>query len=841
MRPGRITLLLVLASSPVMPWKSSLAGTRSPHGEHFKFAVDKVLPLRFQGEGLEWQVQRGTLMDAATTYTGDGNSHGNTLLLDERIPDGSDGGTLDPNDAAQLQDALNFNSGPMYRWWTRMLESYSQANWDVPRLSFTTGPGGMVFTRKSYGGPRNLNAQPVSKTYEYMGNMIHLVQDNSSPAHAANVRHMLFDGVEWWHFQSNLLGGTASRGADAPIDSDAAGIAQQLDGGLVQEQMKLFFTQEGLNHTDRSSLAKYDARNEPRNPESLRPFIDQVLRGVIQDTRLNAMPDPDPVAGRMTDSRRALFGQAFLAYAGNNATGRKLTETQIKTIDAYERHGLGIFSDYPDRPLMGNPDLLPDFDPNANGVTDDVKGGYYANILHRLQGGNPFKPESAEMGTSLIADSSKYVKDPGNSWKTLNQGRALWLPHPNYIGGAFDLNWGSYGGYFGFPGRFPTAAQFFFWNGSIGGLLRTIFDRGQGAISPGDLYLTHIADPPGTYDPITPVQGRFHDERAFELIQPFNDSAIGVAQVVNSTLWTARILNGLSYSLPPLINEFRMVPRQITRPQISLDKQYKQPYMSVASDKGGQLHVSLGFNRPGTYYVRVFAIPKEAMARNLNSGVPTSSMDGVSSRPITFQNKRVGGVMPEKKAELFQTDIAFGRSYDFVYAGLPLFPLRVVVGEKSTSDFNLTTPSSQDWANAPLEIQVDGGATNGTDDAKTGYKKEFVLTWNGEAAAAQYIDSESPHYDASPYLNAPTTGPKTLTSREYFFFIKVYRQGWDGAFARNQYKFLSSNKEILEKYAWWNQPWDPSRLPSPLLVNQQIMIPDELIPILVDSSPVKVL
>ena len=181
-RPLCFLLLAACAAPPALAWKSTkyLYGDTGPlnasvHGPQTLRALEVLCGLYPAGKD-EWDHYGAVLLHATGDLDGDANSHGNLLFTDERA---------DPEGNRPSSDtALDYNGGPFYRYWIRAVEANAAANADVePRL------------RRERSRTRGLDVP-----HRYFGYLVHLAEDQCVPAHAANVRHGPWEGVEWWHW-----------------------------------------------------------------------------------------------------------------------------------------------------------------------------------------------------------------------------------------------------------------------------------------------------------------------------------------------------------------------------------------------------------------------------------------------------------------------------------------------------------------------------------------------------------------------------------------------------------------------------------------------------------------
>lgn len=851
-------LTLLLAAGPVAVagglWKTKVATgvNRSVHEKHSERARN-ILILKDGGPGTsEWRIY-GSLIDEATgTVRNDANSHGNVIIaLGERDKEG-------PEDLTdELRKApLAFNGGPFYRWWTRIIEANGQYNLGLP----SRPANGLGSWRRPMLPTRD--AKPV---YRYMGYMTHLVQDNCSPAHAANIRHGIYEGIEYWHWQSIPFGG---QGLDVPQETVSA-LLDQMNGDSQkfwrQEAFKKFWKQARESVLEPHAPEKYNRGLSGINPEdpSQRNTIEANMRAVIDDTRKLYMPD----------AQRLKTTNIFRLYDWPNP-GRRAHE-----LDPPGSNDVKRMWDYEDASvLMGTSKKYPLSGEAPAGASSDIqdagrllqriytKPQYQvdpstANAAERRWVTNTFSGHPIGSTTSPLwwwdrtpTAGTDPFQDPAA--KPLNAHRMPYLPNPDYVGRGFDLNWGSYGGFFGYPGRKQVDV-----NASIG----TDLFRNDARITPGDLYCQHSSQ---EYDPRdNHLLFGYRDERTLRDLKAHPHYVeIGNAQVKNSVFWTASLLHSLSMALPPVLTHFqvdprvpRRVPLGIVVPRLDLDLT-----SLLALPKLGA-YITLGFetNRATEpYRMEFFAIPKAQIKevngrprrQNFSAGMFLNCTREISQGPqkalyaSDFGIEDLGGDTtwngnpPDPAPQV----PVFYRDYDFVYAQLSLFPLKVC----------LTNPVDRNGCLQPGQITLPNlgirlaGSTliaNPQSDAPQAHafkSGNLSFIWDGQVGkAVDWAGAEDPR--GSAYLTQVPQAPGTYTlkSGEYFILAVVYREGLRDAFASNQFKLTNAFKERLEDLQWWQADWAKvmDGTPNHPLDNakQKILIPDELFPVLIDSGAIR--
>ena len=177
---------------------------------------------------------------------------------------------------------------------------------------------------------------------------------------------------------------------------------------------------------------------------------------------------------------------------------------------------------------------------------------------------------------------------------------------------------------------------------------------------------------------------------------------------------------------------------------------------------------------------------------------------------------------------------------------MPVIPLKVIKGSWLIPQANLSKNAS--GANAILggpTVIAPSELSIGSTDAESGdpYNFSISFTWTGEVGDPKGMFNDAmPNGSgiASDYLKDPNAKVKTLRDGDYFMLAVVYRKYWQDAFARNQFKILYPDKQLLEKGTWYSSAWSPSFLKSCQGATSPPantpMIPDELIPFHFDST-----
>lgn len=849
MRPGAFLFLLAAGISlSGAAWKTSLVGVnRSVHEKHTKYAW-KILLERAGNPGTsEWSRFGGLLEASAGTLKSDANSHGNVVIgSGERDSVGPE-----PITDELLTQPLTFNGGPFYRWWCRMQEANAQYNLGLPARP----PNRLGVWRRD-----GLPTRDISAVYRYMGYMAHLVQDNCSPAHAANIRHGVYEGIEYWHWRSLAWGGS---GMDLPQE-DVPTLLLQMNS-------------DGRGFWVRSEFQKYWDNTQDKNASHDSDFFDRgiwngeqqkageaLLLRVINDTRSLYMPD----GVKLRTSRLFDFYDApFPGRRAHEVGGRSELRNNVWVAWDYEDNSVWatsgkVFS------LFGNP---PANAAEPYRTAGPLLGQIYAKPQYQVDPATAIGPERTyltdtfrTLGVGNTADArwwwetSPSGSDPFSdpTAKPLNAHRVPYLPNPDYVGHGFDLNWGSYGGYFGYPGRVPV-------DGDVSKATMTIDAfRADGRITPGDLYSQHVAR---TYDPRNNglIDG-YRDERALGELKPHPsyESSIGNAQVKNSVFWTASLLNSLSMAVPPILTHFQVEPRVPKRgfwetqiPENTFDLGSLLP----VPRQGAYLSLAFAANRNAEIYqVEFYAVPKNLINEDGNrprqqaysAGAFLNCTRQISQGPrmalysSDFGIEDLGGDTTETGGPPGPASPmpVYYRDYDYVHSQFLLIPLQVcwanaLKPNECYSDGQITVPG-KGLVLPPLLVD-----TNPLSMPFKSSKHAFIwdgvvggaVTWQGAA------DPRGEKYLAKDPLNPSR---KTLISGEYFVLAVLYRKGARWAFANNQFKLMSPLKEKLETLAWWKANWSKvvDGQPDQILEDskRKILIPDELYPILLDSGAIKV-
>lgn len=829
MKIRTLTLCLIASSCcplQVRAWKTRLAN-RSVHGWHTYWALD-ILQAKAHSE--EWRRYRELLEDSSGSLLNDSNSHGNLILqFWERL---GNEGPSDPNspEGKLVAAPLTFNGGPFYRYFIRLQEANAQINGGIPD---DPGPSGRNNARS--GWKRNAVNRPARTVYRYMGYLTHLVQDNCSPAHAANIRHGIFEGIEFWHWHGTQLGG---RGADVPQRSvqDLLGVlnARSAVGGSSYSwwDQTAFQSYWSLD----SNESKY-LRDRGRLDNSLgfhKP-IEDFLTKVVDDTR-RWMPRPENV--KTTLEARAL----------GEVDSQKVWKFEDSRLHYFDSSWTDSVKDYING-LKGD----------SNNPQSWTEG---AALIRKIQSNPQFQPTSLDSSSGYLATvnmTSPVSWDPNDIWKTLNQGKALWLPNPEYHGQAFEFrNWGSYGGYFGFPGRYSVEGD-----AAASTFIDDFFTTNKARIIPGDLYLKH---PDQGYAVDRGGTGYFNDERSLDSISA-NFEWIGNEQVERSVLWSAVLLENLSKSLPPVITGVTVSPRRRGESphwwdilNVLRDDPKGLPIKGT-SQLGANIRVKFGANRnQEAYKVEFYAIPKLAIFKELSGeragqlsctrkitlNDPENKVLYASDIEITDNDGNVGRDEGHLATPIEITE--FKRNYDYVYSSLPLFPLKGVQGAFTFSQSNLSANSGESTQQSPMLIPTSSISIEPLNsfDAPP-YVGNVEFTWTGEVgqpvflSGDKYLNDSDKVFEKSIFdrLQPFMSGGRTLLrSGEYFILIVLYREGMRNSFAHNQFKLMTEDRKFLESFDWWSKmPWSGEGARS--FSGGLIKIPDELYPFIIDGDSVR--
>ena len=824
-----LALLIVSHSSvPLFAWKTKKGILQSVHEIQARRAAE-FLMMRYAANTREWARFRVSVEEACGTLTNDGNAHGNALPMAER---------RDPEDSARIPfstDALTFNGGPVYRWFTRALEAHGQVDHSLPDrfLVDASWPVSKESWRRTRGrGPAaERSPRTPAQVYRYLGFMVHLAQDNSSPAHIANIRHGPWDGVEWWHWDAWGLGGG---GASAPA----------LAADLAIAYGPWFDVQRGEIAGKASFFWNYDNKTLAMDPQG------RDLRGASKEGW-----DFKPLDGILTDLVRA---------------NRALVMNRARAGEPGGPYPF-YFRGFGDPTAPQGRWILPDAAPSIWSFEANWVAGYYLNRLGSgpafaqalfTSGGVAsqvrFLPE-AEHGILLaneVIPFDQFPERPSLRWQQLNDGRTPWIPHPNYSGNAFDARWGSYGGFFGFPGRMPIEGQFPGFN-----LTADFFTRGKQRITPGDLYTVHEhLDQYNEQDLLAAVDERSlaPSQSPMARARPSGWAAEFGQELQNrATLWSAALMDSFSRALPPVINRFTVEPRRVTGSPFDgatgLPAWYDQrvlPWLSGTS--GARISLELDLNRSDDYTFELFAVPRRQFMEPRDWSRPISFWSLANPGATLWESdvKVLDEPGSEGTGELPVASNYPGRNADLVYSKLMGYPLVLARGFKPVRERNFLSmdPSEVLASPAPMVPLL----TNDEASGRYAFRYEGAFDWTGEVGDPVRILKEDGSLgggepaDGMPIPTAPLVieGKKLLLSGDYLLLLVAYRNGWRYAFARNQYKSLSPAKEVLEFQQWWvpeskwTNDWVNNAIRASRLPGAQIrqMIPDELVPIRVDTT-----
>jgi hypothetical protein len=520
----------------------------------------------------------------------------------------------------------------------------------------------------------------------------------------------------------------------------------------------------------------------------------------------------------------------------NRPGGRWVNDTQAKAIWSHEADQLSGFREK----LGSGPDFaLPLFGIGPIGQANLAPAG--TNGI-RLGGG--------------VLPFDRYPTVPSTRWQDLNRMKTPWIPNPAYKGEGFDTRWGSYGGYWGFPGRLPIEGGPAWWD-----VVWSIREPGIGRITPGDIYTVHhpvsdyddrstfVPDERNKWDVSSPLAKKTIPGGGYELGQElFNRAA----------LWSAILMESFSQSLPPVISRFTLNPRNVSGQPFSINQNSREGFDQrvlpwVAGTLGGQLTIRLDMNRWDDYFFEIYAIPRSQFAN------PVDWKRGIffwssSTRAHTLwpsdlavtEDSEAGGGLPSN----YPT-----RNEDYAYSKIKGYPLVLSRGFRSVRENNFLNSDASQILPWPISIPASTLSFQTVADTanpdRYPYYKETLLDWTGEVRdPIQVLDQDgnqggpAPPNEVLPVLDIQ--GKKLLPSGAYLLFLVAYRRDQRFAFARNQYKFLTPSKEVLEYLEWWaaRQPWTNEFVDSAIANHHArsdgsrpiSMIPDELCPIRVDTK-----
>lgn len=806
---------------PLQAWKTTLAGSNSVHGRISNGALDVIRTSVNRGnefKNAEWDRFGVTLHDACGWLNNDSNAHGNLIWNeDRRDPDGN---PLEPSLGEKFWDPLNFNGGPFYRWWFRALQAEALCSAVAVRRP---GPS----TRfQEWSRTRAVDgSSPVdaSRIYQYLGLMAHLIQDNSAPAHMANIRHGWWEGVEWWHDAGGtLLGG---RGRDMPLDPGRLP-SIPLDSATGPNWSEISSVIASSFFNNNKIIGDYDPSKRGRQADPLpyRKFTG-LLRQIVKKNVAHLMPGiavPPPY---------------FDARAGNQS--RALTHAEKEALKVWEQ-GPGTTADeikfnrgLGQHPIYGN----------------DASGRPLKAAQVQFNGGQLF------VQGQWFQDGSHALSDV---WHSLNDRRTLWIPNGDYSGEAFDTNFGSYGGHWGFPNRdFPFSAQ-----DDIGLDIRS--GNTKGRVFPGDLYVVH---PDQNYNPGHDASLDYRDERSFEkvglnpIIQNSSLADIGGQLVDRAAMWSAVLYETVSKFLPPMMTSFHFRPRGTD----GRNDYSKQPLPWFSADLGATISLGFDTNRYEDCVVEFYALPLdqfrqlENWKRTMSLGNPPSSVLFEADLSVFDQfPTETGTSSPPPGTPMPGPDPRHGirPPYDYCYQQIVGYPVKVVWGERSLEDWNfLSTTSPEDPSPSHL-LTVPAsqfGSTSGSEGvpitARLPYKFQKTFTWNGEVGDPSVLfpdQFEAGGPSPSNYQALNRDGKKALPSGQYLMMAIVYKQGNRIAFSSNQYKLQNSSKIALEFNDWVNQSWTDAFLQESVrnltsgASPPGFTLPDELFPIRVDNTSPRV-
>jgi len=812
MRRSVLICLLVLGVAPQgQAWKSKayklgIPLNSSAHSAQTERAVG-LLQAHYPSNRFEWDVFQPTLVDASGTLVGDSNAHGNIIFVGEREdPEGSpvaSGGL-------SAEAAIAYNGGPFYRYWIRAVEAHGQVCGDVDATH-----------RRLQGS----SGRPTTDTYRYFGYLAHLVEDQCVPAHACNIRHGPWEGVEWWHWQSGTSGGG---GLADPLP--VANLLPYMESlGWDNHYEFIQFWQDEKKHESDRGINK-------TKPGALHNIVHGFLGEAIKNTQDRWAP------GLMSKLGATPY---FNTYANG---GHVLSELDLQR----------VWADEDRRSLL---DYTPD---NTNWIAFSNNLRYlwvippddfnFYDTRPQFRAGNA---ADEGPGNLWIGDDPRILgntlADSIGPYGQLNRNTAPWLPNPAYKGEAFDGRWGSYGGFWGIPGRTPVEGHYgaeanYKWDAATGQ---------KGRITPGDLYTLHTGT---TYDPDHPYtwpsgEIGYNDERSWAPIdvnQSLKD--IGFEQINKAAMWSAVLLENLSKALPPRIVDLKMTNRieqlpgwakvisGITRP-------------GWLSAPGAWIDLTVGVNRMDEYDVEFYAVPQAWFRKNDPSRwrrhITTGSHQSLWPSDITvnvanYKLSQDNNPPDNAKADSYG---AFSRDYDFVYDQMPVIPLKVIKGKKQIQEASLYSPGANEPSASPVvipasEVVTYRQAQEAADLLETdAYSFSQTFTWTGEVGNPKGLFSDTMpdgSGTASDYLKDPKATVKTLRDGSYFLLAVIYRKYWRDGFARNQFKILYPDKQVLEYGTWWSSVWNQDFFAACQAAGQRPsdapMIPDELIPFNSDGA-----
>ena len=829
MRARKLTalaVLMVMETTHLMAWKSSLLAPNagmSPHGRFTRHALD-LIQERVPGEK-EWLNYGDLIVVSAGQVKNDVNSHGNVILdVAER--------DFDPNfdpDGTLARDASAFNSGPFYRFWVRMQESAAHLNMGIPRRDSSSRSVQRLWRRFPN---RDFKADAI---YRYMGYMAHLAEDNAVPAHAANVRHGVYEGLEYWTWGALFLGGNGKKDLE---EAEMGQVRTRMNGeGWWSQPTLLSCKRDELIDTAKDKVIEDRGFSGSKSSTAVEGFLTQFVTRTCQDIQMPEFQKDELIFKMVKDGGR-----------------RPDDEAACKGIHDYEQN-----LDYS---LFG--------DPNGSGSAKLI-----TQILAVPQPQYTDRPFQTRYDPGVYAPglSPQWYYLDGDSFggKSLNEGRAPYLPNPNYTGKAFDTQWGSYGGYYGFPGRCPPESGAF--SAYVGDAL---WHSASGQIHPGDLFMYHV-------DPIQYNAGeirslyesdslkfwkttKYWDERSqgpFDANPAFK--GIVALAMKDAVTWAASTLANLSAAIPPVITHFDIKP--LARDAKQASKGLVKPSWQISS-RGADLELAFQSSRNADFQVEFYAIPADRIVAepsrpraagaylnctrklSLNSKMALWKSD-IGVEDMGGDTSFTGGLPTEPddygKAPNY-------RDYDYVYAELPLIPLDV----KSASGVEgWVTTLPNKGLGIKGKLAPSSPVYNDVGDLLPNLKLSYetgIQTFKWEGLVGEkpvtlmgddfQLADGTKQYE---HIVSSGNGKHRLKSGAYFILTVLYREGCREVVALNQFKLMSPLKEQLEKSNWWRETtsviprWKDAlnaKAPATILSDaQQFMIPDELVPILVDLDP----
>ncbi|MDP2876389.1 MAG: hypothetical protein Q8O00_09415 [Holophaga sp.] len=831
------TLVATMVVAPMWAWKSDkvVPGT---HRAMFTRAFE-LLRLAFPEKSGEWgqvlktEVIGGrdvavskvtTVADAMAEYgstlDADANAHGNIMLPNE---------WAGPDDSAVDNSAksTDFNSGPFYRFWIRAQEVHGQINTGLADKAWPEGGAGPSRIWKRFPAVRRSNED----MYRYLAYMTHLVQDQCAVAHSANIMHAVWEGMEWWHWDGGLTGG---KGRSIP--HEASYLRQQVavqqnssDPWGVDNFANYFWGDLQLGVESRKTNrgfargGRLDQKNYPYFRVSA--FLSERVIPDIQNlymTGLSANPEFQTIFKSPQNGGWALDAQTSKAiWAAENRShfvsawvpsgGNEFEKTSLKVQDLSLSGLPGIERILADRR-------------NGKGRLPMPEGGLFA-------------------GQQLCFTMPTHTSP---AWQNYNSRCAFWIPNGDYQGEAFDTRWGSYGGYWGFPGR-----------GFVGpspgaDYLGDFFTSMQGRIQPGDLYLTHSDPKEGTYDPerqqpvalANPVDPAvplgYLDERSWLKLRSNGFDTLGELALDKAAVWSAICMENLSRAIPPRIKGLVVEPR--ANPQWGPERQRQEiseavPWMG--SEQGAWLSLSLWLNRLDDYFVEFYAIPRSEFhsdpGGNAWRRTLTLGQDGKVLFDSDISVNDGGGANAYDGKPVDNPALApLSRKYDYVYGGIKGYRLKVHPGKRPflegrSSESGVTLLElNQKQADLDLEATWMGEV-----------EKVASLFENVDPAPLKADDSTSRYsvVTRSRYPVVTRNGKNFLPDGDYLILTMAYRKNWRNAFARNQYKSQTWSRRALEAQGeWGDRPWtdvfvDEGAVKATDNAPVSTMIPDELAPI----------